>query len=356
MKKFGKILLICLGVVVLAAIVFIIWLTATEYRPEPVESAKWAGTEGGGTPGETISVLSWNIGYGGLGKNADFVLDGGSGDGKPESQMEFLDYYGGIQDVLARQAADICFLQEVDSDSKRSYGYDEAASIPMALEMNSAAYAINYSCGYVPFPWPPIGKVNSGILTMTNFAIDADSAQRIALPCPFSWPLRVANLKRCLLVTRTSLPDSDKELVLVNLHLEAYDDGEGKAAQTAMLLQVLQEEYGKGNYVIAGGDFNQTFPGSLEAWPVKNEELWTPGVLETDFLPQGWRFAYDATTPSCRLLNQAYDPADEATQYYVIDGFILSPNVELVGVETLDEGFLYSDHNPVRMEIRLAQD
>ena len=48
------------------------------------------------------------------------------------------------------------------------------------------------------------------------------------LPCPFSWPTRIANLKRCLLVERIPIADSDKELVLVNLHLEAYDDGEGK--------------------------------------------------------------------------------------------------------------------------------
>ena len=38
-------------------------------------------------------------------------------------------------------------------------------------------------------------------------------------------------------------------LVAVNLHLEAYDDGEGKAAQTAMLFDILEEEYAKGNYV-----------------------------------------------------------------------------------------------------------
>lgn len=50
----------------------------------------------------------------------------------------------------------------------------------------------------------------------------------------------------------------------MNLHLEAYDDGEGKEAQTAMLLQILQEEYVKGNYVIAGGDFNQSFPDGTD--------------------------------------------------------------------------------------------
>jgi endonuclease/exonuclease/phosphatase family metal-dependent hydrolase len=53
-----------------------------------------------------------------------------------------------------------------------------------------------------------------------------------------------------------------KYLVLVNLHLEAYDDGEGKKAQTEMLKQILQEEADQGNYVIAGGDFNQTFSGT----------------------------------------------------------------------------------------------
>lgn len=73
------------------------------------------------------------------------------------------------------------------------------------------------------------------------------------------------------------LEGTDAQLVLVNLHLEAYDDGEGKAAQTAALTSFLEQEYAKGNYVIAGGDFNQTFPGGLDKYPIKNDDLWTPG-------------------------------------------------------------------------------
>ena len=54
------------------------------------------------------------------------------------------------------------------------------------------------------------------------------------------------------------------------------------------------------------------------------------------------------------MLNQAYDADDtENTQYYVIDGFILSPNVQLNTVKTLDEGFTYSDHNPVKLNVTL---
>lgn len=98
--------------------------------------------------------------------------------------------------------------------------------------------------------------------------------------------MRTANLKRCLLVSRYHIPDLDKELVVVNLHLEAYDDGEGKAAQTAMLFDILESEYAEGNYVIAGGDFNQTFPGTLDKWPIRAGEVWTPGVLEAESLPR----------------------------------------------------------------------
>ena len=118
-------------------------------------------------------------------------------------------------------------------------------------------------------------------------------------------------------------------------------------------MQVLQEEYAKGNYVIAGGDFNQTFPGGLDACPVIDSSLWTPGVLEADMLPEGWQFAYDPTTPTCRLLNQPYDPDSPGTQYYVIDGFLVSPNVTVEAVTTLDLGFAHSDHNPVRLEVTL---
>ena len=38
----------------------------------------------------------------------------------------------------------------------------------------------------------------------------------------------------------------------------------------------------------------------------------------------------------------------------MIDGFILSPNVTLESVETLDLGFANSDHNPVRISVELG--
>ena len=301
--------------------------------------------------GQSIDVLSWNIGYAGLGAGSDFFLDGGKS-ARSADKMQVSDYLGGIYQTLYNSdlSPDLILLQEVDADSSRTFGINETET----LAQGNAVFAYNYSCPFVPVPIPPMGKVNSGLMTVVNSQIE--HAERIQLPCPFTWPMSTVNLKRCLLVSYLPLEGSDRKLVLVNLHLEAYDDGEGKLAQTKALNDFLQSEYAKGNYVIAGGDFNQVFPGALEAFPNTHPENWVPGVLTEDMLPSGWSYAYSLDTPSCRLLNQPYDPSDTVnTQYYVIDGFILSPNVELESVETLDLGFADSDHNPVHLVVRLAE-
>ena len=129
----------------------------------------------------------------------------------------------------------------------------------------------------------------------------------------------------------------DDEALLVkgirfNLQNEGYDE-----ETAAWILE-------KGNYVIAGGDFNQSFPGTLDTYPIRDPEKWTPGVLENAMLPEGWQFACDISTPTCRLLDQPYSPA---CQLYVIDGFILSPNVRLESVQTQDLNFENSDIPPI---------
>lgn len=352
MKKLLKGLGIVLLVLVLALAGLVGWLTVTEYRPADYETLEISGTPGSRAvaPEEELSILRWNIGYAGLGAEEDFFMDGGT-HARPDSREQVLKYLDGISSTLDKLDCQAAMLQEVDIDSRRTYRVDERDY----LSMGSGVHALNYSCDFVPIPLPPIGRVHSGIYTTTE-DLEISRAQRVALPCPFSWPVSTANLKRCLLLSYLPIEGSDKELVLVNLHLEAYDDGEGKIAQTNMLKSVIEAEYEKGNYVIAGGDFNQIFPGGLEAYPNTHPENWIPGLLENDILAEGWSFAYDLSTPSCRLLNQPYDPEDtENTQYYVIDGFIISPNVELLQVETIDLGFENSDHNPVQISVMLKQ-
>ena len=62
----------------------------------------------------------------------------------------------------------------------------------------------------------------------------------------------------------------------------------------------------------------------------------------------------DSTHPTCRSLDRPLEGADrENFQYYVIDGFIISDNVEVLSAETQDRGFVCTDHNPVLAEVRL---
>lgn len=352
MKKALKTILIVLLVLVVLVAALLIWLSVTALDPETEGVALTPGESTAiFTPGDTVSVLSWNTGYAALGEESDFFMDGGE-QTRPESRNIVEKNLDGIIARVSQTGADFTFLQEVDSGSRRSYGVMETEQLQAALGQTSA-YARNYKCPFVPYPIPPIGKVSSGVMTLSRAPINV--AERVALPSPFTWPVSTANLKRCLLVSYVDLEGTDRQLVLVNLHLEAYDDGAGKAAQTKLLNEFIQSEYEKGNYVIAGGDFNQTFPGALEQYPIKNADLWTPGMLDDSMLPEGWHFAYDASSPTCRLLNEPYDPASANTQYYVIDGFILSPNVTLNTVETLDAGFTYSDHNPVLLDVTLAK-
>jgi endonuclease/exonuclease/phosphatase family metal-dependent hydrolase len=349
--------------VILAAsfLAFLIWLTIVEYRPAEEENIPLARA---GlrvpVPGDTIRILTWNIGYASLDVSQDFIMDGGTMV-RPSTNANVNENIRGIRDFIFRTDWDVLFLQEVDVDSHRSYRVNQQAFIARDFD-GSAAFAPNYRARFVPFPFPDfLGPVESGLLNLNRFAVR--EAARISLPVPFKWPVRTANLKRCLLVERvpigTASPEGSadgagRELVLVNLHLDAYTSVENRDIQTMVLVEFLEAEYAKGNYVIAGGDFNQNFPEINAArFALKDLKYFEPGTLREDMIGPRWHFARDPEIPTARLLNEPYSGSYEDTQLYVIDGFILSPNVELLSVHAFEAGFRYSDHNPVIVEALL---
>lgn len=342
-----------IAAIVLLIFAFVAVLLVTEYRPEEVERVSVSGNYSQElTVGESVLVLTWNVGFGALGDNADFFMDGGKSV-QPSTKERVNQNMEDIVDTVVSIKPDIMLFQEVDTDSKRSYSMDERQTISEAFPGYQETYALNFKCLFVPYPLPPIGKVSSGIMTLCDFEVS--SAERIQLPCPFAWPVSTCNLKRCLLVERVPIKNSEKELVIVNLHLEAYDDGEGKAKQTAILKELLEHEAAAGNYVIAGGDFNQTFSNTdISAYPVISDEMWAAGLIEEDMFADTLQFVADNRTPTCRALNTPYEGADKNTfQYYMLDGFIVSTNLTVDYVETIDKEFVSTDHNPVLLSVTL---
>jgi endonuclease/exonuclease/phosphatase family metal-dependent hydrolase len=355
LRSLVKVLLTLIAVVIAAFVVFVIYLTAAEYRPEERETLPvQAGAQTAPrrlAQGDALSILTWNIGYASLDSTQDFVMDGGKGS-RPATDANVQANTEGIRRYLQSADWDFILIQEADRKSRRSYYMDEVDYLASGFA-GFSAYATNFRSVFVPFPVPEfMGRVESGLLTLNR--VEPLEALRIGLSVPFKWPVRTANLKRCLLVERfpvTTTDGSSRELVLVNLHLEAYASRE---EQTRELLELIKAEYAKGNYVIAGGDFNQTFPGINETtFALKNTEYFVPGVMLQDMLDPGWQYAIDPETPTARLLNEPFSGNYETTQLYIIDGFIISPNVELAEVAALDMGFRYSDHNPVTMNVLL---
>lgn len=349
-KKIVKVIAVILVIIIIIAATVLIYFSIREYRPKPVEELTVNGTaEKQLSLHDEFRIMTFNIGYGANSADADFFMDGGKMV-EPDSKEIVERNLKGIMDVIREQNADVLFLQEADRNSKRSYHIDQVREITDQFQGNHS-FAHNFLCDFVPYPvLTPIGKVDGGLVSLSKFQVER--AQRYSLPTPFKWPVRTCQLKRALLVQRIPIEDSDKELVLVNLHLEAYDDGEGKKAQTELLAKILEEEYAKGNYCIAGGDFNQSFPlADNSKYPIIKKDYFVPASLDISVFSNHWQFAVDDSVPTSRLLNEPYDKNSPDTQYYVIDGFILSDNLTLEEVKTVDHDFAWSDHNPVVLKV-----
>ena len=78
--------------------------------------------------GKEFSILSWNIGYGALGDDADFFLDGGK-EVRASSKERVHENLQNIIKKIKALNSDIAMLQEVDVNSKRSYGINQSRII-----------------------------------------------------------------------------------------------------------------------------------------------------------------------------------------------------------------------------------
>ena len=63
----------------------------------------------------------------------------------------------------------------------------------------------------------------------------------------------------------------------------------------------------------------------------------------------------DDTKASCRSLDRPYNE-DEDFQFYRIDGFIISKNINVKSFEAVNLEFENSDHNPVVLEFTMNTD
>jgi endonuclease/exonuclease/phosphatase family metal-dependent hydrolase len=347
--KWLKRLLIAIIILAGGFILLIAWATLADYKPPVATPAEIAGNAPAIDQNDSIfSIITWNIGYFGLGKECDFFFDGGQMTRPAKDQYQ---HY--LQEALKyfenSEKADFYFFQEVDIYSRRSYFDNQVAHLRKIFPGMESSLALNYVVPFVPVPVNhPMGKVNSGLLSFSAFKTGENT--RYAFPTSYSWPVRLFQLDRCFLLTRIELP-GDKELVLINTHNEAFDDGSQRTRQMAVLKEMMLQEFSKGNYVIVGGDWNQN-PVGYKISGFRNGDLGRTiePAIEPDFLPQDWQWVFDPEIPSNRDVNMPYEKGNTRTT--IIDFFVVSPNVEVLEIKTDDLGFEWCDHQPVEMAFR----
>ncbi len=328
-------------------LLLLIFGTLLDYRPDN----KITLTEQQDGPllkDSTFNLMIWNIGYCGLGDNMDFFYDGGKGVRSTRERVEenrdaVLQYTGSLDSM------DFFLFQEVDLDSRRSYGINQLNALRELLPGFAHSVGLNYKVFFVPLPpRNPYGKVKSGIATLSRF--QPLKSVRHSFPGNYSWPMGPFMLDRCFLVDRFSLPGG-REFLVVNTHNSAYDDGSLKREQMEFMHAFLMDEYAKGNYIVVGGDWNQTPYGFHPAFEQNIFDTVQVTYIEKDYLPGDWTWLYDPGIPTNRRIDIPYDPAVSRTT--VIDYYLLSPNLEALDVRGVYLNFRNSDHQPVLARIRL---
>lgn len=328
---------------------FLFWINYTDYMPETVEELQITQRKLHLPQMDGLTLISWNIGYAGLGKEMDFFYDGGKKTRTDEAATRR--YLEQIKLFMQQEVADIWLLQEVDFKAKRTYKINQAEYLSNALSDWNYVQAVNYDVPFVPVPLrSPMGQVKSGMMTFSRFS--PRLARRYAFPQIAGWPDRMFLLDRCFIETRYGLQNG-AELVVLNTHNSAFVDDQLLMQQELEVIHSkMLREYELGNYVIAGGDWNMN-PGNFN--PVNNYNghyfVDVPVVIPNDFLPFGWQIVFDPSAPTNRNLHESYTKG--STGSTSIDFFMVSPNVEVNSIKVIDLGFENSDHNPVKLYVKL---
>ncbi len=319
MKMVFRFLLTLLALALSYVIIIILWNAITYYKPKPNELIQ-ENAQAASLPSGPFKLLLWNIGYAGLGQNADFFFDGGQQVRSPK--YEVLNNFDAMVSSLQEQPSDFIMLQEVDVHSKRSYWLDERARLRELAKYSQ--FAKNYDVHFVPLKWTdPMGRVVSGLQNITDY--EAVKSYRVQLPGSYPFPDKYFFLRRCLIVQEFALADN-KKLVLVNLHLSAFNDQLQKE-ELKFISHWIEPFNNENTYIILGGDWNID-PQAIQPY-FKNKDI-----------------VYDTHNPTNRSVNA---PLNSETTFQTIDYFVCSKNIKVMEVKVLDKGFKHSDHQPVQL-------
>lgn len=318
------------------------------------------------------SYTTLNMGFGAYGPDFDFFMDTGvykdgtktvGHSSKAKDKESVIYNTNGMINALKTLDSTFIALQEVDTPSDRSRKVNQVEMVTQGLASYANTYAVNSHSAYLAYPiFDNIGTMNSGLLTLSKFKIN-DSVRKSYL-VDNSFPTKFFDLDRCFSVNRFKIKDSTKELVLINSHMSAYDEG-GKVRNTQLnqLFEFMSGERTKGNYIIAAGDFNHDLViNNPNIDPLITSNIFPTTQSEPDWLSymfdedgncifndeSGFNIFAAYNKPTLRGADIPY--TKDETYTCVVDGFIVSNNITDIKVENTSlsyentDDFAFSDH------------
>ena len=361
-KRIGKVLLAIILIVVAVAAGYIAYMQINYYR---IADSQQIEVERNAAPvlraGRPYTAVTYNIGFGAYTPDYTFFMDEGIMEdgthtqgthGRAVSEQSVLACTHGAIVTLDALEPDFILLQEVDTDSTRSFGVNQKSLIEEAFTQMGSSFAVNFHSAFLAYPIPEMhGIVNAGLLTLTGTYVR--EAERRSYPIDESFFTKFFDLDRCFLIERIPV-DNGKQLVLINSHMSAYDEGGLiRAKQMELINSVLADEYAAGNYVIVGGDWNHALCDSAGLYKSAQQIPPWVAVFDESLLTQGFRVVRPGNleeVPTCRGVDIPYEKGYTYTT--TVDGFVISDNVTATA-ENIDTGFTYSDHNPVKITFTL---
>lgn len=330
---------------------------------------------------DELTITTYNIGFGAYSPDFSFFMDSGTmkdgttvtgkyGKAIDKEHVEY-DIDGAIK-VIKDINPNFAFFQEVDKKGQRSYGINQYERISHSFKQYDNHFAENFHSAYLFYPFnDPHGKNISGIVTLSQYQIQSAMRKSFTVSTGID---KFFDLDRCFSVSKIKV-NNGKYLVLINLHMSAYDEG-GKirAKQMKELCDFLKEMEEQGHYVIAGGDFNHDlltynpqYSYTKDSFPFINQtDQVKPDWLafffsedKTTSLPSSYRVIAADNTSTCRAAEMTWQPGINFVT--VVDGFIVSNNIDVIeniNIQTNDEKkniteYAYSDHQPAFLKFKL---
>jgi len=324
MKRFVMFLLKLLLLLLIACGIFFFWAsspTLSEKEYATIRINQYEDTTGADS---IYSIVTYNIGYlSGMTNNRSVA--------KPKELFE-----KNLQKVITEInaiAPDIIAFQEIDYNASRSYQVHQQNEIA-TLGYNFVAEAVNWDETYMPFPyWPPsmhFGKVVSGQSVLSKYPIK--SQERIVLARVENAPFYrdALYLERLAQVVKVRI--ENKDVVLINVHLEAFDKPTRvkQFKEVMALFNSCKDEYP----TILLGDFNAKARG-------------TDAVIQPLFLmPNVGNAAFNSENPV-----NTFDSRNPKKRIDYI--FYTSNSIDYIGGKVLTQFGEASDHLPVEMRFKL---